>query len=238
MDVSNILASHAAKYASVTVERETPLDVDAGFLTVTDPNPIDEETYNTNLEEYLQNTARDGIQCLFSSLFTLPTQASPDGPLAKLPPPKTQLPRAKPLPKPKVPTKWERFAAAKGIQHKKRDRREWDEEKQEWVNRWGRDGKNKQKEDQWITEVPANADVDYDPVKVARDERKTRVAKNEKQRLGNLARAPSERDQRKKEIDTTLATTRISTASLGKFDKKLEGEKKLRGVKRKVFFTS
>jgi regulator of ribosome biosynthesis len=78
-------------------------------------------------------------------------------------------------------------------------------------------------------------DANYDPVKVARDERKTRVAKNEKQRLGNQARVvPNERDHRKKEIDTTLATTRISTASMGKFDKKLEGEKKLRGVKRKV----
>lgn len=75
----------------------------------------------------------------------------------------------------------------------------------------------------------------YDPVKVARDERKSRVAKNDKQRLANQARAaPNERDQRKKEIDTSLATTRISTASMGKFDKKLEGEKKLRGVKRKV----
>lgn len=52
--------------------------------------------------------------------------------------------------------------------------------------------------------------------------------------MKNLARAPSGRDQRKEEIDTTLATTRISTASMGKFDKKLEGEKKLRGVKRKV----
>jgi regulator of ribosome biosynthesis len=118
--------------------------------------------FSTNLEEYLQSTARDGIQCLFSALFTLPTQASPDGPLAKLPPPVTQLPRSKPLPKPKPPTKWERFAAAKGIQHKKRDRREWDEEKQEWVNRWGRDGKNKQKEEQWITEVPANAGEWFD----------------------------------------------------------------------------
>jgi hypothetical protein len=78
-------------------------------------------------------------------------------------------------------------------------------------------------------------DADYDPVKVARDERKARVAKNEKKKLGNQARAaPSEREQRKKEIDTTLATTRISTASMGKFDKKLEGEKKMRGVKRKV----
>ena len=27
------------------VEKETPLQVDAGLLTVTDPNPIDEESY-------------------------------------------------------------------------------------------------------------------------------------------------------------------------------------------------
>lgn len=80
-------------------------------------------------------------------------------------------------------------------------------------------------------------DVDHDPRKVARDARKARVATNEKQRLGNVARAQSStnpREERKMDISKTLATTRISTASMGKFDKKLEGEKKLRGVKRKV----
>ncbi|KII95254.1 hypothetical protein PLICRDRAFT_99138 [Plicaturopsis crispa FD-325 SS-3] len=233
MDVSNILASHAAKYQSVTVEKDTPLIVDAGFLTVTDPNPIDEETYAADREEYLQSTARDGVQALIAALFTLPTQTSPDGPLAQLPPPTTELPRAKPLPKPKPPTKWERFAAAKGIQKKVREKKIWDEEKQEWVNRWGRDGKNKEKEAQWITEVPANADADFNPVKVARDERKSRVAKNEKQRSQNTARAQGPNSARKMDIDRTLATTRISTASMGKFDKKLDGEKKLKGVKRK-----
>ncbi|SJL02322.1 related to RRS1-regulator of ribosome biogenesis [Armillaria ostoyae] len=242
MDVSNILASHAAKYQSITVEKETSLDVDVGYLTVTDPNPIDEDSYKSNLEEHLRSLARDGVQSLFSSLFTLPTKNSDDGPLAQLPPPKTQLPRAKPLPKPKPPTKWEQFAAAKGIQKKRRDKKEWDEERQEWVNRWGKDGKNKQLEEQWITEVPLNADVDHDPRKVAREERKARVAKNEKQRQGNLARAqgPSSsvadtnpREQRKNEITKTLSSARISTASMGRFDKKLEGEKKMRGVKRK-----
>ena len=94
---------------------------------------------------------------LFSSLFSLPTKASPDGPLAILPTPTYQLPRAKPLPKPKPPTKWELFAAAKGIQKTVREKRVWDEEKQDWVNRWGRDGKNKEIEQAWITEVPANA---------------------------------------------------------------------------------
>ena len=32
----------------------------------------------------------------------------------------------------------------------------WDEEKQEWIDRWGRGGKNKEKEGQWLSEVPAN----------------------------------------------------------------------------------
>lgn len=238
MDVSEILAEHARKQQAVTVEKEIPFEVDAGFLTVTDPNPIDEESYKANLEEYLQSTARDGVQVLISALFNLPTTPSPDGPLAQLPPPTTQLPRAKPLPKPKPLTKWEQFAKAKGISHRKKEKKVWDEEKQEWVNRWGWKGANKAGEEQWLTEVPKNADIDFDPAKKARDERKARVAKNEKQHEKNLMRAQGSSsaaptDARKREIDRTLATTRVSTASMGRFDKKLEGEKKLKGVKRK-----
>jgi len=67
------------------------------------------------------------------------------------------LPREKPLPKPKPPTKWERFAAEKGISHKTRERDVWDDEKQEFVRRWGRGGKNKEGEDQWLHEVKAKA---------------------------------------------------------------------------------
>ncbi|TBU47252.1 RRS1-domain-containing protein [Dichomitus squalens] len=236
MDVSDILAAHQAKQKAVLVEKDIPLEVDAGFLTVTDLNPIDTESYEADLEEYLMSTARDGVQTLIASLFSLPTISTDDGPLAQLPPPTTQLPRAKPLPKPKPPTKWEQFAKAKGIQKKRRDKKVWNEEKQEWVDRWGWKGANKDKEVQWLTEVPANADVDFDPAKAARDERKARVAKNEKQRSANLARAAaagSSSDDRKKTIDRTLAVTRTSTASLGKFDRKLDGEKPLKGVKRK-----
>ncbi|KAI1796137.1 RRS1-domain-containing protein [Ganoderma leucocontextum] len=235
MDVSDILAAHEAKQKAVLVEKDIPLEVDTGFLTTTDLNPVDAESYEADLEEYLMFTTRDGVQTLIASLFSLPTTSSPDGPLAQLPPPTTQLPRAKPLPKPKPPTKWEQFAKAKGIQKTRKDKKVWDEEKQEWVNRWGWKGANKDKEVQWLTEVSANADVDYDPAKVARDERKARVAKNEKQQTANLARAAasSNSSDRKREIDRTLAVTRTSTASLGKFDRKLEGEKPLKGVKRK-----
>ena len=110
-----------------------------------------------NLEEHLQSLARDGVQAIFAALFSLPTRPSPDGPLAVLPTPTYHLPRAKPLLKHKLLTKWEQFAAAKGIQKTVHDKRVWDEEKQDWVNRWGRDGKNKEVEQVWITEVPANA---------------------------------------------------------------------------------
>ena len=62
------------------------------------------------------------------------------------------------------------------------------------------------------------------------------MAKNERQRLQNASRAQAaeEREARKAEIERTAATTRMSTASMGKFDRRLEGEKKVRGVKRKV----
>ncbi|KIK69808.1 hypothetical protein GYMLUDRAFT_34212 [Collybiopsis luxurians FD-317 M1] len=243
MDVSSILAEHAEKSnsKSTQIETDTPLEVDPGFLTVYDPNPIDPESYSADLESHLLSLARTGAQALLNSLFSLPIVSSPDGPLAQLPPPATHLPRAKPLPKPKPLTKWEMFAKAKGIQGKSKEKRMkkvWDEEKQEWVNSWGWKGKNKEKEEKWITEVPMGADIDYDPRKVARDERKARVAKNNKQQEANLARAQkasasSDREARKNELERTLATSRTSTASMGKFDRKLEGEKKLKGVKRK-----
>jgi regulator of ribosome biosynthesis len=86
-------------------------------------------------------------------------------------------------------------------------------------------------------------DADYDPSKEARAARKVRMAKNERQRMQNLSRtqqgqttspkAPI-RGERTREIEHTLATTRVSTASMGRFDRTLEGEKKPRGMKRKV----
>ena len=91
--------------------------------------------------------------------------------------------------------------------------------------------------------------MDHDPSKEARAARKARVAKNEQQHMKNLARsqhgqaaaaattrAPSVHtlSERKGELNRSLAMTRASTASMGKFDRMLEGEKKPRGVKRKV----
>ena len=111
---------------------------------------------STDLESHLQALARDGVQFLLGKVFALPTKPSIHGPLAILPPSATRLPRSKPLPKPKPMSKWQKFANTKGIQHVKRDKRVFDEDKQEWVNRWGKDGKNKEIEKQWLHEIPSS----------------------------------------------------------------------------------
>lgn len=54
-------------------------------------------------------------------------------------------------------TKWEQFARSKGITKKRKERAVWDEERQEWRARWGRDGANKKEEGAWLSEVKANA---------------------------------------------------------------------------------
>ncbi|KGB79325.3 hypothetical protein CNBG_5163 [Cryptococcus deuterogattii R265] len=165
-------------------------------------------------------------------------------PLTAFPPPTTLLPREKHLPKPKPLTKWERFANEKGISHKKKEKDVWDEERQEWVPRWGRFGKNKDKEDQWLHEVKPGEEADQDPAKTARAERKARIAKNTKQNTANVAAASAsvtaarataaaERAARKEELNRNMLISKTSTASLGKFDNKIQGEPKARGMKRK-----
>jgi regulator of ribosome biosynthesis len=118
---------------------------------------FDYDHSSEDIDQYIEQNTRDSTQKLIGALFSLPTASSPDGPLAMLHPPTLLLPREKKLPKPKEPTKWEKFAAAKGIKKTKREKKVWDEEKQEWVNRWGWKGKNKEAETQWLHEVPADA---------------------------------------------------------------------------------
>jgi hypothetical protein len=61
---------------------------------------------------------------------------------------------------------------------------------------------------------------DFDPVKEARTARKARVSQNEQRQLKNLAhskaKSTDERSQKKADLDRSLATTRVSTASMGK----------------------
>jgi len=81
------------------------------------------------------------------------------------------------VPKPKPETRWEKFAKAKGIKKRKKDKLVYDEETQSWKRRYGYGGATDDK-DEWI--VPAK-DTDVadgtDPWMRREAEKKERVRK-------------------------------------------------------------
>ena len=151
-----------------TVEMEDakpqPLSCDLGHLLCNDPNPLPSlKTASTDAEReaILAATARDCAQTLINQLLTncpiARTEDSGDLQIT-LPTPQLQLPREKPVPKDKETTTWEKFAAKKGIQKKKRDgKMEFDEAKGDWVPKYGYKGKNTDGGD-WLVEVDEKAE--------------------------------------------------------------------------------
>lgn len=139
------------------------------------------------------------MQGLINALWERPTTVTDDGIMASLPEVTTVLPREKPLPKVKDLTKWEKFAKSKGIASKPRKHRmQFDEDKQEFAPTWGYKGKNNELQNQAIIEIPANAPADFDPRAENREEKKSRIEKNEKQRLGNISRASAAESRKRK----------------------------------------
>jgi len=162
--------------------------------------------------------------------------------MAELPEQVTVIPREKPLPKPKPPTRWEKFAKAKGIQHRKKSKMVYDEATGEWVSRWGYKGTNDDGANDWLIPVPQNDDPFEDQFSKRREAKKERIAKNEARHRKNIGEAEATLNQpkgadtrslRKVELQRQIAISKTATASIGKYDKPLEGELKLKGVKRK-----
>ncbi|KAG8525351.1 uncharacterized protein KY384_008995 [Bacidia gigantensis] len=161
-DVSSPLPSTNGKHPNPSTH---PPSYDLGNLLVTDPSPM----LSSELSEpHLHSRAQYCAQSLISQLLTTcpihVSSAAERTVLMTLPPPTTPIPREKPLPKPKEKTTWERFAEKKGI--KKDGRRDnegnkvYDEEKGEWVPKWGYKGKNKGTEGDWIVEVDEKKEAD------------------------------------------------------------------------------
>ncbi|KAL8598248.1 hypothetical protein ACOMHN_035198 [Nucella lapillus] len=222
------------------LEKAVDVHVDIGNLLALDVNEIASKEFRKQKEQFLLNISRDNVQVLVNSLNQLPTEQKDGITIAKLPEPTTVLPREKPVPKAKQATKWEQFARLKGIQNKKKQRMLWDEESQQYKPRWGYKRKDETKS--WLLEVPDKADPMEDQFEKVKMAKKKRIAKNELQRLRNIARgirskvpgvgltptaAPS-----KQQLQTSLAVTHKATASLGKFMDTLPKEK-IRQGKRK-----
>lgn len=194
----------SSEFKPVTVEKPLPNTYDLGNLATFDPNPLDADKLKDALqrEEYLSSVTRDNLQLLINQILSLPIKATTEThgsstgqdstmTLIRLPEPTTSLPREKSIPKDKPKTKWEKFAAIKGIKAKAKDgKMVYDEATGEWVPKWGYKGKNKDLDNQWLVEVEdkvkGTPDELIDPRTLKRAERKKLIKKNEMQHKRNL----------------------------------------------------
>nr|CCA18239.1 ribosome biogenesis regulatory protein putative [Albugo laibachii Nc14] len=228
-------AAYANKKNS-DVKKEDDLEYDLGNLAAFDTHP-----YKYTNEKDLALFTRENVQLLVNRLFTLPRTITDAGPLAKLPPPTTIIPREKPLPKPNAETKWEKFAKEKGIQKRKKSRMVFDEAAQDWKPNWGYKRANDNLQD-WAVEAKTGENALADPWAKRKQAKKARVEKNIKQQAANVGRGGVDKipsgiavelagtsdvkaKQRGKEgTMKTLQKAQFSTASMGKFDSMRYGE--------------
>ncbi|KAK2859454.1 hypothetical protein Q5P01_004074 [Channa striata] len=167
----------AEKLRSISVHKELDLDFDIGNLLACDKNRIESRDLRQQPKEnFLRSLARDNTQLLINEVWKLPTERVEEAIVAKLPDPTTPLPREKPPPKPRPPTKWEQFAKLKGIQKKKKTNLVWDETAKEWKRRWGYKRANDDTKE-WLIEVPETADSNEDQFAKRAKAKKERVAK-------------------------------------------------------------
>ncbi|XP_068588466.1 ribosome biogenesis regulatory protein homolog [Cebidichthys violaceus] len=235
----------AEKLKSISVQKELDLEFDIGNLLASDKNRIESRDFREQKkEDFLRSLARDNTQLLINEIWKQPTERVEEAIVTKLPDTVTPLPREKPPPKPKAPTKWEEFAKLKGIQNKKKTNLVWDENAKDWRRRWGyKRAKDDTKE--WLIEVPETADPNEDQFAKRATAKKERVAKNEFNRLKNIARAQKVKvpgvgltpvaQQCKEDLVRAVSVARTSTASVGRFQDRLPKEKppKNTGKKRK-----
>ncbi|CAD5228902.1 unnamed protein product [Bursaphelenchus okinawaensis] len=214
-------------------------------------------------EEELKKMTRDNIQYLFNEIWKLPRKIVADATCATLPEGKLLIPREKPLPAKPPMTKWQEFAQRKGIgSNDDKSKKVWDEEAQKWVPRYGYEHKKHQEGKDWLIEIPNQKDPNVDYFAQKAEAKKERVAKNQLQRLKNVKRQLRDtakgKEQRsytdfgrgansiplgvgqdpkqrtRQELSYKVHHAKEATASAGKFQRTIKGEKTPKlGIKRK-----
>jgi len=152
-------------------------------------------------------------------------------------------------PNPKPLTKWQKFAQGKGIVKHKKSKFVWDEAKKQWGRRYGFKKANDESKD-WVIEVPGNADPNEDQFEKRQKAKKERVAKNEFQRLKNIARAKNinvrndgvviNKKSSTVEMKKALATAKYSDASMGQFSERAapDEDRQTRGFSKRKKYES
>ncbi|KAG8487813.1 hypothetical protein CXB51_018264 [Gossypium anomalum] len=207
-------------------ENQNPFQLDVGNLLAF--NPFHNfPSLPTSRDELVKECLQEGtklVQAVADSLFNLPSTEDVDGPLVKLPPPTTKLPREKHLPKPKPPTKWEEFAKKKGIKKRKKDKVVWDEQTGTWKRRFGYDRVNDDK-DIPIIEAKMTDEPGEDPFAKRQDDKRNGHVQLAATSLPITGTQAPPKKVTKDELGNVAGMAATSTASGGKFDRKLPGEK-------------
>jgi regulator of ribosome biosynthesis len=179
------LVDYSVNSAVETVSDENSYDLHN--LTAYNNHPIKLST--SNIEELLLKESRKLAQSLVTKIFNCELEQGAAGPVALLPAEIFRIPRAKRIPEPKAQTRWEKFAAEKGIKKKKRDRMVYDDEMDEYRPRYGYKRANGGIENEAIVEIKPGDDPYADPWSASKQEKKERVQKNLKNQTKNLIRA-------------------------------------------------
>ncbi len=224
-------------------------------------------TLRDEREDMIKSTAQRGVQLLVNALMALPGRNTESGLVVELPDhEEVRIPRMKPPPQSKPETKWEKFAQAKGIKKRKRSRKVWDEDAQEWRPLWGYKRANPGVEGAPIVEAKEGDNFDTDPWTEARATKRSRVEKNTKQMKRNRELTSSSaislnnstksdhhhndlgipvdlgknnpQKRGKRGTAAALGVVQRSTASLGRFDERRSGEKEVREINKRRSFKS
>lgn len=246
MDIVTKVLEEAAKQAdqfkSINVGKHLELEYDLGTLLALDTNDLDFKKIRSEScrDKYLKDLARDNTQLLLNKIWEFPTERVEEAIVAKLPAPTFTLPREKPLPKPKPLTKWQKYAQEKGITKTKKSNLTWDQTLRKWVPRYGFKKAAAEKEKNWLLPLPDRADPNEDQFSKLAEVKSENVAKNEFQRLRNLAKAKNVKIPRvgflsvdklnSKQLGEAVSVARASTASLGKFQGSLLKEKRAKNI--------
>lgn len=121
-------------------------EIDLQTLSVLDLSPVTKE----NLTD-----PSGTVGHLIYELLSLERKVTEDGIYGIIKSSLSRLPRSKSIPKPRLPTRWEKFAKEKGIQKVKKKRVVWNEDRQDFLPTFGYKNQGRSDKDlsEWITEV-------------------------------------------------------------------------------------
>jgi len=135
---------------------------------------------------------RDSVQLLVNHMFGLGKNRIEEGMVVQLPTDEVfRLPRQKPVPKAKAPTRWTKFMEDRNMRKRKRSRLVYDEASGDWLPRWGYRSAKKGKEagEQGIYEVKSGEDPNSNPFERMKAEKKLQVARQKMREVRNKVEA-------------------------------------------------